>query len=529
MKHMQLTLSMQRSNPIILRTFTLPHTAVVDDLLAVVEILLDTRADKESFRLDGTLIAADVGLEEALESIPKSYLLNLNLIKDDGTSKKYDFFLDFDGFSEVNEEPMLPRILDACGINLPKDLPTLRDLNLLHQSILLSSAASSDVSYREKQLLFHREHTENALRERFAPDTIKEELNYRLAVPLKDILSCLKIAELKEIISNQGWYSYNSRKADLIDCILHHMTSAHYLEELFQQMPLPVFAAFRTIATARKPTVYRENRHGAVAFDILPNSIGSLIYRHLLFLTEENTIGIAEELLAYYRNWYNTPEEIDFIRRKCCSDSMRVCMNFYCLFTRQEFYSVLGELYPGRVDMTYAESYFNSVISDINTLKMTNPKKIEFANDNYLFDDGVLSRKTAQKIVQVISQNAAPAYLPKRNELACYIHCDYHTFLPKALTDMIEDTLKHYYYSYRSKDYCIALCTRLRANYSDSAIKNFLFNQNYAFRSYQESDWSKFFKLIDQTRRTIPLIALKGYHRSNCPAELLEVLKQLNF
>ncbi|MBR2186691.1 MAG: hypothetical protein IJ857_05075, partial [Lachnospiraceae bacterium] len=239
-----ISLYVQRSNPVIYRDLSISGDMRAKDLTALSLISLGAEPDS------GRLFIGEAEIKDGrLKDILKEGD-NLKLLPEDpegkGRKGKLICHLHVNGTSKESANS-LPYITMAAGAYLPEAAWDIKEINhiLLEAGIQGEYIAENGMFYSSKALLYSEKKTDNSIRKYFAPGTERKELQPGISMPMSLMLDKLKLNELKAWMDHLEIYTSGNRKADRIAAVCHRI-DGRTIESVFRDMGLSEFNNFRS-------------------------------------------------------------------------------------------------------------------------------------------------------------------------------------------------------------------------------------------------------------------------------------------
>ena len=392
-------MNVERSNPLIYRQVAIPKDMSLQRLCAVACIAFGrepvmaevSMQDKDSE--NEVTIQDDVLLRDILHENDE---LEIQLTPSTGSSKRgygITIFARVSGEISLKEgiaknpsegkayTALLPQIITAAGYNIPQGEQTIQGVNIVVSAVHKGSTVQSESGeyYSGKNLTFSFRRTASSIRKLIAPETVTDELNMKLGQPLNVLLGKRKAVDLKGMAINHYSLSQygNPKKTDVISFI-HRQCSSGFLKDLFNTISISEFMNFRKLVTDRDPVM-----NEAELIKLMP----ALYDRGLVTADPKIGVRVANELLDYYYDWFDSEEEEQFIRNNYLKTAAIVSGHLYGVFDRKEYDRILRVIAPFEPDESEVSEYLSAPglyrITDLRYMKHGD-SQIWF--DGYRFD-----------------------------------------------------------------------------------------------------------------------------------------------
>ena len=504
------SIAVARANPALLRTISLAGSYTAGELVRLACLSLGIEPKTAALEWNG-----ETGKDtQPLSSVFSSEGSGVIRITPPQARKGRDCLTLFVDLLLPDEAPegTIPKVTRAIGGNLLEGCYDMADFNriraqLATQSVLLDGGSR----YSAASLEYSERRTANAICKLYAPEQAYAEVSHALALPLPQMLSELRMPELRELCTALRLYPPSPvRKAELIS-LIENNCDVRFLRAVFASMSLQEYLSFRALVL--------QSDASADPGDL---SLRLPLLCRTGLASAQNGGHIALEALEYYESWFDTARAESFLQEKTVEAALRACRAIYGIFSYEMYRSVLAELSPAAADSEEARDAF----SENRSLALA---RLE---EGVLFSSMDLTQREARAIWSRRPKGLS-WFLPPAETVLSLSAGDGFSLSPELRREILELIHDSSYASYRDVEDPSFL------DYYDMILHlthTGIDPEQIACAAAERADWhigissrEKFVRglqpLIVRAQRELPLIVLAGYTSANCPPELFRALQ----
>lgn len=529
----------ERSNPVIVRRISLPEDAVLRDLLALCQISLGRVVEEGKVMLgEQELIDQKMPISEAFQEEGDIRILltgpdhrkkkgrmglSLFLVPDEGAGA---------GPGRSREKEGRPSVTMHVGRNLPDGIWDIARINEIQAELKSGKAARGEEDgtfLTEKSLEYQPKKIENGIRKYFDPENASREINMKLGMPMKALLSQWKVADLKDIAdANNIYVDSTMRKQGIVDSFCRSYDRSR-LKEIFKDMTFSEFLAFKELVLSEKPEPAGD----------WEKRLNRLYYMGLLMDAGKDGARIALEVLEYYDEWYGTEEEREYLEEKLLKAAVWACSTYYGVFLWKQVEAMIGVLGEDLVSEKKKEEFFHALAEERNHLGIKRLRsrggRISPKEKVLLYDSTRLSKGDAEKILRIRPDEPERFFLPAKEDIHA---ATYQRFglTEKAWRDM--EVLFEQYGSYtwygsradqikgRVDSVASALAQKGDAVEAAGKAVSQMPRLDWAGDGRKELVLKQLLDILGKEAERVPVMALWGYSKADCPKDILRHMEE---
>lgn len=370
MEVLEVKVTLLRSNPALIRQFTVSGERSLKDVCIILKTLLGWEKPVNISLGDGKkTIASETKVKDAFQ---EQDWLFLNFVEKSSSAQKWTFRVVFLGTRQ--QEADYPRVIRYRGFNLPEGLESTRDFNRL-QKVWSGSGFQFYSLYFTKfpkeKYMFSIGRGNLLLKQKFSEaekaGNPKEhvELDYEDAVDAAMILSGKTVAELHHVGEICGIPKPKGlRKAELLAFYSQKLSEPYALATVLDSMTLNQYRALKKLCVDKDAP----NEDGAMnEVLILLKQCG---YADCFVIWSDASIDRSRQLLLAYEQWLDQTEEKEYLRLALLRSTIVGCVRLYgCL--KEDYWKEIAPKITGKVytdqelNEAWAAVCFKTFLNDI--------------------------------------------------------------------------------------------------------------------------------------------------------------------
>lgn len=537
MQYIDIRAVLSRSNPMIMRQISAPEDLSPDELTDCICLAMGITS---SIMPDGEKVTGvfdDAKNELTLKELfarEESRILDLRFNAAGKAKMKLTVYLDKLTLEEEKKgekkksDPSdagsktgtaVPVVTKAFGCNIPSQVRDIRDINYIHANLVKTESITfNDNVYTVRDLEFSQRKTDNSMRRRFAPETALKEVNSLIKLPLRQLIDSINVTELKEMAESNGVYLYSGmKKAGIVNSFCEHYDRM-YISHVFDNIGVGEYLAFKDFVFDESPV----RNDPSVAKKLV-----NFINRGLIAYVKKKGYFVASEVVDYFDDLYDTDKEKSFLKDKYLCAAMTACRNLYGIFDFEMFDAVLDKLNVPDINEDDRQVYYDWVHGGYGGFN------IEALDSDMCYDKRKMKKPQAKRMYDTLADDY---YLPERDEI--YSLEQYDIMIGcKAYDELWDIVSEHsgYYYGY-GYDYARIIAANIReiiqilhwgGDKDDvyEVLKSHSYRLRWAEGKAVTDVKSKIEDCIKDEMKRMPLVGLRGYSLSNCPAYMKRAYK----
>ncbi|GEM_PF-5513608 len=501
-----------RSNPLIMREFTISDTRSAGDLAAACCICLGLEALPCSLSYDsdeGTVnCTPDMKLEAVFADCDRALLV---ITTDPGkkANNKVNVYIDLvDRCRETDADEDMPKMYRAAGFNLPAGISDIANINTIHRSLTERNSffSGSDV-YTHDDLMIKENRTENALRRHFAPLTAAKEVNAKIKAPLSFLLSNINLSDLKAMAPGCGIYLYaGAKKAEVINYFCRHY-DAEFIKDFFEKLKPAEYKAFTEYILSEDPDTEDQS---------LEDTLITFYDYGLLTYIPKRGYCIASEVTNYYENFLDGQIGRQFYREKAFLYTMKICIDLYGVFDIKMFKAVCAVIMKDDLDEVLCEEYYTNILKNRGAdLGITTKDDFICSKDMSItslvectrsLSSGSEYYLPSEDDIKLIDAGLRAQVDTKELVVQVRDYCGYY-FVPDNLDQTIEKSLYQLHCGSEVRKVSEQFLAKIRPGFYVTADKKFRIKNNIA-------------NLFEAYSKNIPMARLHGFTQKNRPLSM---------